>query len=76
MVDNLISKTLVWEDEKQKLFLYDGVSDLKIFQAVSSFCMLFGNYILPVICRCVWCQFWRTINKPDDIRKRKRSELG
>ena len=26
MVDNLISKTLAWEDEKQKLFLYDGVS--------------------------------------------------
>ncbi|XP_027096442.1 65-kDa microtubule-associated protein 6-like [Coffea arabica] len=25
MVDNLISKTLVWEDEKKKLFLYDGV---------------------------------------------------
>ncbi|XP_027152910.1 65-kDa microtubule-associated protein 6-like [Coffea eugenioides] len=25
MVDNLISKTLAWEDEKKKLFLYDGV---------------------------------------------------
>ena len=26
MVDNLIKKTLVWEEETQKSFLYDGVS--------------------------------------------------
>ena len=25
MVDNLISKTLTWEDEKKTCFLYDGV---------------------------------------------------
>ncbi|KAH6809771.1 Microtubule associated protein family protein [Perilla frutescens var. frutescens] len=32
MVDNLISKTLVWEDEKQKLFLYDGVRLVSILE--------------------------------------------
>jgi len=26
MVDNLINKTLSWEDEKKSHFLYDGVS--------------------------------------------------
>ena len=26
MVDNLIKKTLAWEEETQKSFLYDGVS--------------------------------------------------
>lgn len=26
MVDNLINRTLAWEDEKKTLFLYDGVS--------------------------------------------------
>jgi len=26
MVDNLINKTLSWEDEKKTHFLYDGVS--------------------------------------------------
>lgn len=34
MVDNLISKTLAWEDEKKKLFLYDGVSYLKNLKQV------------------------------------------
>jgi len=28
MVDNLIFKTLAWEDEKKMLFLYDGVGIL------------------------------------------------
>ena len=28
MVDNLIHKTLAWEDEKKMLFLYDGVGVL------------------------------------------------
>ncbi|KAL0302732.1 UNVERIFIED_CONTAM: microtubule-associated protein 6 [Sesamum angustifolium] len=32
MVDNLISKTLAWEDEKQKLFLYDGVRLISILE--------------------------------------------
>lgn len=36
MVDNLISKTLAWEDEKRKLFLYDGVS-LSLFRFSVSF---------------------------------------
>ncbi|XP_047974183.1 65-kDa microtubule-associated protein 6-like [Salvia hispanica] len=32
MVDNLISKTLSWEEEKQKLFLYDGVRLVSILE--------------------------------------------
>ncbi|KAL8519740.1 hypothetical protein ACS0TY_010613 [Phlomoides rotata] len=32
MVDNLISKTLAWEDEKHKLFLYDGVRLVSILE--------------------------------------------
>ncbi|XP_057774061.1 65-kDa microtubule-associated protein 6-like isoform X2 [Salvia miltiorrhiza] len=32
MVDNLISKTLAWEEEKQKLFLYDGVRLVSILE--------------------------------------------
>ncbi|KAI5677994.1 hypothetical protein M9H77_08944 [Catharanthus roseus] len=32
MVDNLISKTLSWEDEKRKLFLYDGVRLVSILE--------------------------------------------
>lgn len=32
MVDNLISKTLAWEDEKKKLFLYDGVRLVSILE--------------------------------------------
>lgn len=46
MVDNLISKSLAWENEKQKLFLYDGVSDFKIFQDVSSFWNCLANWLL------------------------------
>ena len=26
MVDNLISRTFAWEDDRNKIFLYDGVS--------------------------------------------------
>ena len=75
VVDNLISRTLAWEKEKQKLFLYDGVSDLNSFNKLQVF-ECFAHCNLPVICRCVWCQFWRTTNKPDDSRKRRRRELG
>lgn len=32
IVDNLISKTLAWEDEKKKLFLYDGVRLVSILE--------------------------------------------
>ncbi|XP_011098640.1 65-kDa microtubule-associated protein 6-like [Sesamum indicum] len=32
MVDDLISKTLAWEDEKQKLFLYDGARLISILE--------------------------------------------
>ncbi|KAL1565444.1 65-kDa microtubule-associated protein 6-like [Salvia divinorum] len=32
VVDNLISKTLSWEEEKQKLFLYDGVRLVSILE--------------------------------------------
>ncbi|XP_009798327.1 65-kDa microtubule-associated protein 6 [Nicotiana tabacum] len=32
MVDSLIIKTLAWEDEKQKLFLYDGVRLVSILE--------------------------------------------
>ncbi|CAI9096887.1 OLC1v1033133C1 [Oldenlandia corymbosa var. corymbosa] len=32
MVDGLISKTLAWEDEKRKLFLYDGVRLVSILE--------------------------------------------
>lgn len=32
MVDNLIGKTLAWEDEKRKLFLYDGVRLVSILE--------------------------------------------
>lgn len=32
MVENLISKTLAWEDEKKKLFLYDGVRLVSILE--------------------------------------------
>ncbi|XP_051121486.1 65-kDa microtubule-associated protein 6-like [Andrographis paniculata] len=32
MVDNLISKTLMWEDEKKMLFLYDGVRLVSILE--------------------------------------------
>ncbi|KAK9063822.1 hypothetical protein SSX86_017694 [Deinandra increscens subsp. villosa] len=42
MVDNLISKTIVWEDEKKKLFLYDGVSFFKNLVSVSQ---LFSPYV-------------------------------
>ncbi|CAA3031678.1 65-kDa microtubule-associated 6-like [Olea europaea subsp. europaea] len=32
MVDNLISKTLTWEDEQKKLFLYDGMHLISILE--------------------------------------------
>ncbi|KAL7181066.1 hypothetical protein ACSBR1_040014 [Camellia fascicularis] len=32
IVDNLINKTLAWEDEKKKLFLYDGVRLVSILE--------------------------------------------
>ncbi|XP_038698124.1 65-kDa microtubule-associated protein 6-like isoform X2 [Tripterygium wilfordii] len=32
IVDNLISKTVAWEDEKRKLFLYDGVRLVSIVE--------------------------------------------
>ncbi|KAA8532413.1 hypothetical protein F0562_032449 [Nyssa sinensis] len=32
MVDNLITRTLTWEDEKKKLFLYDGVRLVSILE--------------------------------------------
>ncbi|KAL2541358.1 65-kDa microtubule-associated protein 7 [Abeliophyllum distichum] len=32
MVDNLISKTLAWEDEQKKLFLYDGARLVSILE--------------------------------------------
>ncbi|CAI0553070.1 unnamed protein product [Linum tenue] len=32
MVDNLINKTLAWEDERQMLFLYDGVRLVSILE--------------------------------------------
>lgn len=43
MVDSLIIKTLAWEDEKQKLFLYDGVSSpaATSFQIFSFVCTVF-----------------------------------
>lgn len=34
MVDNLINKTLAWEDEKKVSFLYDGVSCLFLVQII------------------------------------------
>ena len=40
MVDNLIHRTLAWEDEKKKLFLYDGVSFLSVCSLGYSPCQL------------------------------------
>jgi hypothetical protein len=46
MVDNLISRTFAWEDEKNTPFMYDGVSVPKIyFDLKVYFC-----YLICTIC--------------------------
>lgn len=47
MVDNLINRTLAWEDEKKTLFLYDGVSFLCICSL--GFVRRIAAYTNPVI---------------------------
>lgn len=44
MVDGLISKTLAWEDEKKKLFLYDGVSFTALKKFLDYLFFLDGNF--------------------------------
>ena len=54
IVDNLINKTLAWEYEKKKLFLYDGVSSLSnmSFLRCAFFVALFSKFL--IICRHGW----------------------
>lgn len=48
MVDNLISKTIVWENDKKKSFLYDGVSWGTIF----FFFVVTSHIIFPWLIPC------------------------
>ena len=62
MVDNLICKTITWEDEKKKLFLYDGVSFLVCYSSYFENCenQLFrmnivNNKLLSMNCNFISC---------------------
>lgn len=46
IVDNLINKTLAWEYEKKKQFLYDGVSSLSYMSSLRDafFVALFSKF--------------------------------
>lgn len=65
IVDNLINRTLAWEEEKKALFLYDGVSSSV---NLHNHCRLelFLNKLVPkydiylYAYRSEWCRYWRT----------------
>lgn len=72
MVDNLINRTLAWEDEKRALFLYDGVSTYSVNLLLYTFLFSVVLYFLMIMSLKV-----RLVSILDDYkltRKQKEEE--